>query len=183
MAGAFTRMPPSRLSHSVPTLLARARPLASAGALALLGGCTPRASTVLSLAVAPRTVAPGDTVRLTLTVANPGGDTLRLAFEPGCPVRFAVRHAAEGWRAHPVPDPCATLATGDSARVVVAPHGAWRTEWRWMARGEDPRHPLRPGEYVVEASLAQRTELRGGRRAFQVGQGAPPVVLHVRPVR
>lgn len=145
------------------------------------GACRPRPTTVLTLDVAPRAVAAGDTVRLALTVANPRDDTLHLAFEPGCAARVAVRHAVEGWRAHPVPDPCAALAAGDSARVVVPPHGAWREERRWVARGEDPRHPLVAGDYVVHASLAQRVERRAGRSAFQLGQSAPEVTLRVRP--
>jgi hypothetical protein len=143
--------------------------------------CRPHPTTVLTLDVAPREIAPGDTVRMTLTVANPRADTLRLAFEPGCAARFAVRHAAERWRAHPVPDPCTALATGDSTRVVVAPGGSWRADHAWVARGEDAAHPLVAGDYVVLASLAPRVEVRGGRRAYQLGEAAPDVPLRVRP--
>lgn len=151
--------------------------------LAAAAGCRPRPAVVVSLAAHPREVVLGDTVRLTLLVANPGVDTARLAFEPGCVARFAVRHAAEGWRAHPIPDPCGGLPSGDSARVVLPPNGVWRTERVWVSRGEDPRHPLRPGDYRAEGSIAQRVETRGGQRTLQLGEAAPAVTLRVRAAR
>lgn len=153
---------------------------AVAAALLLAAACRPHPTTVLTLAVAPRDVAPGDTVRMTLRVANPRADTLRLAFEPGCAARFAVRHAAGRWRAHPVPDACAALAAGDSTRVVVPPRGAWQAEHAWVVRTEDARQPLVAGDYVVQAALAPRLEVRGGRSALQLGTSAPDVALRVR---
>ena len=149
-----------------------------AAALLLAAACRPHPTTVLTLDVTPRDVAAGDTVRLVLTVANPRADTVRLAFEPGCAARFVVRHAGDRRRAHPVPDPCVALPTGDSTRVVVPPRGAWRAEHAWVPAAADT------GALVAGASLAQRTEaLGGGRGALRLGEAAAEVPLRVRPAR
>lgn len=152
---------------------------AIAATLLLATACRPRPTTTLTLDVAPREAAPGDTVRLTLTVANPRADTLRLAFEPGCAARFAVRRVADRTRVHPVPDPCAALPSGDSTRVVIAPRGTWRAEQTWVPAAADT------GALLVGASLAQRMESRiesrGGRGALRLGEAAPEVPIRVRP--
>ena len=152
-----------------------------AAALALVSSlaaaCRPHPTTVLTLAVSPREAVAGDTVRMTLTVANPRADTLRLAFEPGCAARFAVRRASDRRRVHPVPDACAALPTGDSTRVVVAPRGAWRAEHAWVPAAADT------GALVAGASLAQRVEVRAGRGALRLGEAAPEVPLRVRLAR
>jgi hypothetical protein len=154
------------------------RGVAALALVPLLAACRPHATTVLTLDVTPRDVAAGDTVRLTLTVANPRADTLRLAFEPGCAARFAIRRASDRRRVHPVPDACAALPAGDSVRVVVAPRGAWRAEHAWVPAAGDT------GALVAGASLAQRTEARGGRRAaLRTGESAAEVSLRVRPAR
>lgn len=147
---------------------------AVATALLLAAACRPHATTVLTLDVTPRDVAPGDTVRLVLTVANPRADTLRLAFEPGCAARIAVRRADDRRRVHPVPDACAALPTGDSTRVVVPPRGAWRAEHAWVPAAADT------GALVAGAALAQRIETRGGRGALRLGEAVPEVPLRVR---
>lgn len=149
-----------------------------AAAILLAAACRPRPTTTLTLAVAPREAAPGDTVRLTLTVANPRADTLRLTFEPGCAARFAIRRAADRTRIHPVPDPCAALSTGDSTRVVIAPRGTWRAERAWVPAAADT------GALLVGASLGQRLESHGGRSdggALRLGEAAAEVPIRVRP--
>lgn len=149
-----------------------------AAAILLAAACRPHPTTTLTLAVAPREAAPGDTVRLTLTVANPRADTLRLTFEPGCAARFAIRRAADRTRIHPVPDPCAALSTGDSTRVVIAPRGTWRAERAWVPAAADT------GALLVGASLGQRLESRGGRSdggALRLGEAAAEVPIRVRP--
>ncbi len=151
---------------------------AVAAAILLAAACRPHPTTTLTLAASPRDPVAGDTVRLTLTVANPRTDTLRLAFEPGCAARFAVRRAADRTRVHPVPDPCAARPTGDSTRVVIAPRGTWRAQQAWVPAAADT------GALVVGASLGQRLESRGGRSdggALRLGEAAPEVPLRVRP--
>ena len=143
-------------------------------ALLLAAACRPHPTTTLTLAVAPREAVAGDTVHLTLTVANPRADTLRLAFEPGCAARFAVRRAADRRVVHPVPDACAALPTGDSTRVVIAPRGTWRAERAWVPAAADT------GALVVGASLGQRIESRGGRGALRLGEAASEAPLRVR---
>ncbi|MGZ8379590.1 MAG: hypothetical protein ACXWZS_03885 [Gemmatirosa sp.] len=162
---------------------ARRLPLVAAliGAAAL-GACRPHPTTVLTLDVSPREVAPGDTVRMTLTVANPRDDTLHLAFEPPCAVRFLVRRVADRRAVHPIPDPCVRPA-GDSARVVVPPRGSWRADHVWVAFSEDTLRPLTPGAYEVQASLPQRIERRRGRSDFQLAGTSPVVSIEVRPAR
>ncbi|GLC25663.1 hypothetical protein [Roseisolibacter agri] len=155
---------------------------AVAAALLLAAACRPHPTTTLTLAVSPREVVAGDTVRMTLTVANPRDDTLHLAFEPPCAARFLVRRVADRRAVHPIPDPCARIA-GDSARVTIPPRATWRAEHAWVAFSEDSLRPLTPGAYEVQASLPQRVERRGGRSGFQLAGSSPVVTLTVAPRR
>jgi hypothetical protein len=155
------------------------RPTLAALVLALAAGaCRPYPTTVLTLDVSPREIAAGDTVRMTLSVANPRDDTLHLAFEPPCAARFLVRRVADRRAVHPVPDPC-VRPTGDSTRVVIPPRGAWRADHVWIAFSEDSLRPLTPGAYEAQASLLQRVERRGRRSQFQLAETSPIVTLRV----
>jgi hypothetical protein len=146
------------------------------------GACRPYPTTVLSLDVAPRAFAPGDTVRMTLTVANPRDDTLHLAFEPPCAARFLVRRVADRRAVHPIPDRCAWIR-GDSMRAVIPPRGTWRARHVWVAFSEDSLRPLTPGAYEAQGSLPQRVERRGARSGFQLAENSPIVTLTVVPAR
>lgn len=124
-----------------------------------------------ALAVATTDLAPGDSLRMTATLTNPGADTLRLAFDGGCVVTFYVRSDPDGAVVEPAEEP---RCTGRDT-VVLARGGAWRLEHAWIVPAAAP-HP-----YTAYAILGEHYVLRGDERDFKAGHRSNEIALQVRP--
>ncbi len=155
--------------------MTRLRALLAASTL-LLTACPVAGLHVLAgnfaLAVSPAAPAPGDTVRMFATLANPGDDTLRLAFEGDCVVTFYVRSDPDGAIVDPAGEPACESV---SETVVLAPGGARAFEHRWIAPAAAPH------AYTAYAILGEHYVLREGDRDFKAGHRSNEVAIQVAP--
>jgi len=126
----------------------------------------------LALAVTPAAPLPGDTVRMFATLANPGVDTLRLAFDGDCVVTFHVRSDPDGAIVEPAGEPpCGSVST----TVVVAPGAARAFEHRWIVPAAAPH------AYTAYAILGEHHVPRDGGRDFKAGHRSNEIAIQVRP--
>jgi hypothetical protein len=131
------------------------------------------------LAVQPAEVRPGDTVRIVVTVTNPGADTVALEFgDEECPVTFNVLDPAD--RAVPIAHPTAGCLAAEQGTVVLAPGGVWRVDGQWYGSLESGV-AVPPGPYHVTAVLGEHDSVVRGKREFKMGSGVGRVPLRVLP--
>jgi hypothetical protein len=132
--------------------------LAAFAAAALLAACSPTPSDLpLRLTVTPAdTLAPGDSLRMTAILRNPGKQPVRLEFDTQCQVEFYV-HAPDKTVLYPpgsgttcIRAPTVVeLAAGDSLRfdaqwmatsATSGPHTAYAVLWEhYLPRDGDER--------------------------------------------
>lgn len=133
------------------------------------------------LAVQPAEVRAGDTVRIVVTLTNPGPDSVVLEFgDEECPVTFTVQDETD--RAVPIAHETAGCLAAEQQRLVLAPGGTWRVEDRWQASREGGA-PLPPAAYHVSAVLGEHESVVRGRREYKMGSGAGRVPLRILPAQ
>lgn len=125
------------------------------------------------LAAAPaRDFAPGDTVRLTAEVRNPGRDTLRMRFDAGCPVLFFVR--AESDQRVVEPPDGVERCEGTRRELVLAPGNAETFTHAWV-----PGADLPPGAYTAYAIFEEHHLIRGGDRSYKAAHRSNEAALQM----
>lgn len=146
----------------------------------LAAGCRPSPIYVpevqTELTVDPAQVHAGDTAWLTVTVHNPGADTVVLAFGDQCPIVFTVLD--EGDRALPMADEGSRCLAPDAGQMVLAPGLSSLVAGPWHVSPGVP-----PGAYVVAAALGDHASIVRGKREYKMGSGAGRVPLRVLPAR
>ena len=151
------------------------RPGATALAALLLaccpGGGTDSSDLPLRLTVQPSgTVSPGDSLRMTAHLVNPGNRPVRLEFDDQCQVEFYV-HAPDKTVLHPpgggttcVGGPTSLeLAPGDSARFA----DAWRVTSSFAL------------SHTAYAVLWEHHEPSGGEREYEQGHRSNIATFHL----
>lgn len=126
-----------------------------------------------ALAVATTDLAPRDSLRMTATLANPGADTLRLAFDGDCVVTFYLRSEPDQAVIEPGGDPpCGRLPP---ETILIAPGETRRFEHEWIAPAAAPHG------YTAYAILGEHDVLRGDERDFKAGHRSNEIAIQVRP--
>jgi hypothetical protein len=156
--------------------MTRLRALFAAASTLLLAACPVAGMHVLAgdftLAVSPAAPLPGDTVRMIVTVGNPGNDTLRLAFDADCVVTFYVRSDPDGAVLEPGAEPrCGEVRE----TIVLAPGAARPFEHHWITPAAAPH------AYTAYAILGEHYVLRDGDRDYKAGHRSNEVPIQVRP--
>lgn len=124
-----------------------------------------------TLSAARATLAAGDTLHLAATLANPGSDTLRLAFAEECAVVFHLRSDPDGAVVEPAAEPrCAGRDT-----IALAPGETRRIEHRSAVPAGAPRR------YTAYAILGEHHVLRRGGRDFKSAHRSNEIEIQVRP--
>ena len=102
----------------------------------------------LEVSLDRQVLTPGDTVRITLTITNPGPSYVTIQFPTTCQLSFEVRSPA-GVRVAPW-----DLACGQAITSRTFSPGVETAEFTWSGE-PTPRSPGRvaPGEYLVVAGL------------------------------
>lgn len=148
--------------------------------LVLAAGCRPSPVYVpevqTELTVEPAQVRAGDTAWLTVTVHNPGADTVVLDFGDQCPVVFTVLD--QGDRPLPMADEGSRCLAPDEGQMVLPPGLASMVIGPWHASPGVP-----PGAYFVAAALGDHASIVRGRREDKMGFGAGRVPLRVLPAQ
>ncbi len=130
------------------TLLLLLVSVVSVGVSCRSDAMAPLDAVVVQITVAPGTVISGDTVHLTVTLANPTSRRLRLQPASFCYLDFEVLDAAAvrvGWSTAG----CIAIVPG---AIELAPRGSRRQDFTWHARTCGPEGPCvdaAPGRYSV----------------------------------
>ena len=153
----------------------RARPAALAAAALLLAGCsdggTDSSELPLRLTVQPSgDVAPGDTLRMTAYLVNPGNTPVRLEFEDQCQVEFYVQ-APDKTVLHPPGG--GTACTGGPSVLDLPARDSVRFTDAWVVAST---YAL---EHTAYAVLWEHHEPRGDQREYESGHRSNIVSFHV----
>lgn len=151
------------------------RPAALCTAALLLAGCsgggTDTSDLPLRLSVRPSgTVAPGDSLRMTAFLVNPGRSPVRLEFEDQCQVEFYVQ-APDKTVLHP-PGGGAACVGGPTA-LDIPPGDSVRFDDAWLVAST---YAL---EHTAYAVLWEHHQPRGGEREYEQGHRSNIVVFRI----
>ena len=149
--------------------------IAAPAAALLLAACaeggTDSSDLPLRLTVRPAgTVAPGDSMRMTAYLVNPGRRPVRLEFEDQCQVVFYV-HAPDRTVLHP---PGGGTACVGAPSVLELPAGdSLRFDDAWLVTSRYAR------EHSAYAVLWEHHEAGGGEREYEKGHRSNIAVFQV----
>jgi hypothetical protein len=152
----------------------RRRLVLSAAAL-LLAGCggggVDSSELPLRLTVQPSgNVAPGDTLRLTAYLVNPGNRPVRLEFDDQCQVEFYVM-APDKTVLHPPGGGASCM--GGPTTIELSARDSVRFSDAWLVTSMFAR------EHSVYAVLWEHHEPREGERAYEPGHRSNIATFHV----
>lgn len=155
----------------------RALRLAGSAAALLLAGCggggTDSSDLPLRLTVQPRdTLAPGDSMRMTAWLVNPGSSPVRLEFDNQCQVEFYVQ-SPDKVVLHPPGG--GTSCMGAPSAIDLPPRDSVRFADMWLVASTYTR------EHSAYAVLWEHHEPSGGEREYEQGHRSNIVTFHVAP--
>jgi hypothetical protein len=123
-----------------------------------------------TLAASRPALAPGDTLHLVATLANPGRDTLRLEFADGCALTHYVRSEPDRAIVEPVYEP--RTCRRDPWIVVLPPEATRSFAHAWVT-------PAEGGTFTAYAVLHEHHAVRAGEREFKAGHRSNEVAVTV----
>jgi hypothetical protein len=155
------------------------RPLLPMAAALLLVGCptdgAPTDGLPVRLTVEPGdTLSPGDSMRMTARLWNPGRDSVRLEFDSQCQVEFYVM-APDKTVLHP-PGGGTTCVSAPST-ITLAPKDTLRFTGSWMATSSWL------GPHTAYAVLWEHHVPDGSERRYEAGHRSNIVQFEVTPAQ
>lgn len=147
------------------------RILPAALVLAACSGGTDSSNLPLRLVVQPSdSIAPGDSLRMTAHLVNPGNRPMRLEFEDQCQVVFYVL-ASDKTVLHPPGG--GTTCMGGPTVLDLPPRDSLRFTDVWLATS------AYAGEHTAYGVLWEHHEARGAEREYDRGHRSNVVILQV----
>jgi hypothetical protein len=143
----------------------------------LLGGCpggvTDSSDLPLRLTVQPRgDLRPGDSLRMTAYLVNPGSKPVRLEFDDQCQVEFYVQ-APDKTVLHPAGG--GTTCTGAPTAIDLPPGDSVRFTETWLVASTFAK------EHSAYAVLWEHHQPKGDKREYEQGHRSNIATFHLAP--